>query len=131
MIYVDTSFWAAWIWSKSDHHAEAVQLYRRYRDRVWVTHRLVLAETWTLVNVRAGHKMAVRVLDSIAETATTIVDAVDHQQVVAWLRRRDERMYSYVDAVSFQTMRALGIWETLTFDDDFDAAGFVRLRASM
>ncbi len=46
-----------------------------------------------------------------------------------WLRRHDEREYSFVDATSFAVMRAERITEVLTFDDDFGAAGFVALRA--
>jgi predicted nucleic acid-binding protein len=46
-----------------------------------------------------------------------------------WLRRHDEREYSFVDATSFALMRSLGLREALAFDDDFTAAGFVELRA--
>ena len=46
-----------------------------------------------------------------------------------WLRGRDEREYSFVDATSFALMRRLAIREALAFDGDFAAAGFVELRA--
>ena len=49
-------------------------------------------------------------------------------EALAWLRRHDEREYSFVDATSFATMRALNIREALAFDGDFSAAGFVELR---
>jgi uncharacterized protein len=45
-----------------------------------------------------------------------------------WLRRHDEREYSFVDATSFAFMRAKGIQEALAFDGDFAAAGFTELR---
>jgi predicted nucleic acid-binding protein len=45
-----------------------------------------------------------------------------------WLRRHDEREYSFVDATSFAFMRARGIEEALAFDGDFAAAGFTELR---
>jgi predicted nucleic acid-binding protein len=45
-----------------------------------------------------------------------------------WLRRHDERAYSFVDATSFALMRKLRIEEALAFDGDFAAAGFVELR---
>lgn len=45
-----------------------------------------------------------------------------------WLRKHDEREYSFVDATSFAYMRAKGIQEALAFDGDFAAAGFTELR---
>ena len=47
-----------------------------------------------------------------------------------WLRERDEREYSFVDATSFALMRSLKIREALAFDGDFAAAGFTELRPS-
>jgi uncharacterized protein len=47
---------------------------------------------------------------------------------VRWLRRHAERPYSFVDAVSFATMRRRRIVEALAFDAHFSAAGFVELR---
>ena len=43
---------------------------------------------------------------------------------IRWLRRHDERSYSFVDAASFAVMRSLRIKEALTFDQDFTVAGF-------
>jgi len=45
-----------------------------------------------------------------------------------WLRGRDEREYSFVDATSFAVLRSLPIREALAFDGDFAAAGFSELR---
>jgi predicted nucleic acid-binding protein len=50
------------------------------------------------------------------------------EAALAWLRVRDERPYSFVDATSFVVMRAMGIREALAFDGGFAAAGFVELR---
>jgi len=49
-------------------------------------------------------------------------------EALRWLRRHDEREYSFVDATSFAYMRSKGIEEVLAFDGDFAAAGFVELR---
>ena len=47
-----------------------------------------------------------------------------------WLRRHDERPYSFVDAASFALMRRFRLREALAFDGDFGAAGFVEARPS-
>ena len=46
----------------------------------------------------------------------------------SWLRRHDERGYSFVDATSFEVMREDRIREALAFDGDFSAAGFIEVR---
>ena len=51
------------------------------------------------------------------------------REALDWLRRRDEREYSFVDATSFALMRSLRVEEALAFDSDFAAAGFTELRA--
>lgn len=51
------------------------------------------------------------------------------RRAIGWLRKRDDREYSFVDATSFVLMRAMKIREALTFDGDFAAAGFRELRA--
>ncbi len=45
-------------------------------------------------------------------------------EALRWLRRHDERPYSFVDSTSFAVMRDQGIPEALTFDSDFAVAGF-------
>jgi predicted nucleic acid-binding protein len=46
------------------------------------------------------------------------------REALAWLRRHDERPYSFVDATSFAVMRDMHVRQALAFDDDFVAAGF-------
>jgi len=49
-------------------------------------------------------------------------------QALRWLRRHDEREYSFVDATSFALTKHSASVRVLAFDGDFSAAGFVELR---
>ena len=90
-----------------------------------------MGETWTFLRRRVGHGAARDFIDRAAQsTRITVVHVEAHLEADAWawLRRHDERTYSFVDATSFATMRNLRIAEALAFDDDFTAAGFVEIR---
>ena len=96
-----------------------------------MTSNHVRGETWTLLRRKEGHARAVDFLDMLARSPRVDVVAVDEkleEESLAWLRRHDERAYSFVDATSFALMRRLGIRDALAFDGDFAAAGFVELR---
>ena len=131
MIFVDTSVFVAGVARRDARHDEALELVRRHGSAGLVTSNHVRGETWTFLNRRYGHEVAVGFLDMLERTRYVQVMPVDgdlEAQAVRWLRRHDEREYSFVDATSFELMRSLRASQALTFDVDFDAAGFVTLR---
>jgi predicted nucleic acid-binding protein len=132
VIFVDSSFWIA-LRNREDVRAgEAVALLQRYGDSPLVTTNHVRGETWTFLRRRAGYRSAAHFLDLVQHTPRLRVEFVDEKlerEALRWLRRHDERPYSFVDATSFALMKRLRIKEALAFDGDFAAAGFVELRS--
>jgi len=131
VLFVDTSFWVAFRNRKDLHHAEAIALLEHHARTTLVTTNHVRGETWTFLRRRSGHRAAVDFLDALAASPRVTVTSVppeQEQSALAWLRRHDEREYSYVDATSFMVMRQLRIDHALAFDGDYSAAGFVELR---
>ena len=91
----------------------------------------VRGETWTFLRRRIGHAGAVGFLDSLDRSVLLEIVAVTPEledRAWSWLRKHDERTYSFVDATSFAVMRRLRLREALAFDGDFAAAGFVEVR---
>lgn len=132
MIFVDSSFWVALTVAQDDHHRQALRLFEANRRARLVTSNHVRGEVWTFLNRRYGHRVAVRFFDFAGATRRLMVEHVSaptESEAIEWLRIRDEREYSFVDATSFALMRKLGLHEALAFDGDFAAAGFVELRA--
>ena len=132
MIFVDTSFWLALQLPRDGLHDEAASLITRVGRELLVTSNHVRGETWTFLRHRAWHAAAVAFLDALERTERLRLVFVDEDlenDALHWLRRHDEREYSFVDATSFALMRSLRITEALAFDGDFAAAGFVELRA--
>ena len=131
MIFVDTSFWVALRNRRDGHHDDALALFAQHSDAGMVTTNHVRGETWTYLRRRAGHRSAVGFLDAMDGSQRVTVERVDaatEDEALAWLRRHDEREFSFVDATSFATMRRRRIRAALAFDGDFSAAGFTELR---
>lgn len=132
MTFVDTSFWVALTNARDAHHHEAVELMRLQSGDSLVTSNHVRGETWTFLRRRLGHDVAVAFVDRLQRSARVDVRFVVEElesQALRWLRRHDEREYSFIDATSFALMQSLKMREALAFDGDFAAAGFVELRA--
>jgi predicted nucleic acid-binding protein len=131
VIFVDTSFWVALRVRRDHHHTEAAVLLRDVEGSHLVTSSYVRGETWTFLRNRVGHASAVAYLDGIeGSTRLDVVHVPEAMELEAlrWLRRHDERVYSFVDATSFALMRSMKIKDALAFDGDFSAAGFRELR---
>ncbi len=130
---MDSSFWAGIAFPGDNRHEEATELLDRYAGGgSLVTSNHVRGETWTVLRRRAGHRVAARFIDRLERTPRLelrfVGEALENEALL-WLRRHDEREYSFVDATSFALMRSLRIREALAFDGGFVAAGFVELRA--
>ncbi len=130
MRFADTSFWVGLLLPRDRRHPDATALWTRDNEPVR-TSNLVLGETWTLLRYRADHHTAVRFLDTISQSSRVSRAPIDGQideRAWEWLRRHDERAYSYVDSVSFEIMRRERLTEALAFDGHFAAAGFIEVR---
>ena len=126
---MDTSYWVALRLRRDANHGVAVSLWTPGQPLLTKNH--VVGETWTFLRRRDGHPSAVAFLDAVESadwlTVVHVEDATEHE-ARAWLRRHDERVYSFVDASSFAVMRRERLQEALAFDGNFSAAGFVEVR---
>lgn len=135
MKFADTSWWVAWSLPGDRRHADALAILAHLGSSEQVlTTNLVLGETWTFLCRKDGHRSSLAFLDRIgalegqSKLAVHRVSDDQADKAWAWLRKHDERSYSFVDATSFQVMRDRRLREALAFDEDFAAAGFFELR---
>ena len=136
MKFADTSWWVAWVLPGDGRHGEALAMLQQLgRSEQILTSNLVAGETWTFLRRKDSHHTAVTFverLQTLASADRLVVHRVTEDQESGawdWLRRHDEREYSFVDATSFRVMRDRRLREALAFDQDFAAAGFVEVRA--
>jgi predicted nucleic acid-binding protein len=130
VIFVDTSFWVALRNRRDRSHELARALLERHSAERLVTTRHVRGETWTFLSRCAGHRAATGFLDAVERSPRVRLLNTPlglEEEALRWLRGHRERDYSFVDAVSFATMRSLGLDRVLAFDGLFAAAGFHEL----
>lgn len=128
-IFLDTSFWFSLYVANDGRHEDAVRTAPTFEGSQLVSTNLILGETWTLLRSRGLHADSLAAIDAIRSSGTYFihVGTALEDEAFEWLRRHDERKYSFVDATSFALMRSLEITEAASFDRDFEAAGFTLL----
>lgn len=132
MKFVDTSFWVALRYARDHNHPDAREIWEEDSGALLTT-SLVVGESWTFFRRRSGHAHARSFLDAVSRSPRLTIRHLEEdleQEAFRWLRRRDEREYSFVDATSFALMRRLRVREAFAFDGHFAAAGFVEMRPS-
>lgn len=134
MKFADTSWWVAWSLPGDGRHSDALGMLARLgRTEQVLTTDLVVGETWTFLRRKDGHRSALGFLDRVdtlqhgSRLTVHRTTAKQEEDAWSWLRKHDERAYSFVDATSFQVMRHRRLREALAFDQDFAAAGFLEL----
>jgi len=134
LVFVDTSAWIAIINPKDKYHLVARKFYHDAltQKRTLVTSNLVVAETYTNLLWKLGHRKAISFLD-IIERSSRVQCVWSNQALEAQardiLRRYDDQDFSYTDAVSFALMQHMKLTQAFAFDHHFSIMGFVRLPA--
>jgi predicted nucleic acid-binding protein len=130
--FADTGWWVAWALPGDARHGRALEMLASLgRTEQVLTTNLVVSESWTFLRRKDSHRTAVALLDRLAtlqDADRVVVHRVTEDQEAGawdWLRKHDERTYSFVDATSFRVMRDRRLREALAFDQDFAAAGFI------
>lgn len=94
-----------------------------------LTHNYVVLEAASLLQRRIGLASAVRFLEQVNAFRVHWIDASDHAEAFALLKRRGRRQLSLTDCASFVVMRRYGVTRALAYDRDFEAEGFATYRA--
>jgi len=130
--FLDRGFVFALVYADDVNHVRVREVLDRYRDRPLadfvLTTNHVVAETVTLLRRKAGsdsrvrHTLAARTGERMLAGAfgkvhhTTVEE---ERAALAYSARHEDKVYSFVDCLSFVLMDRLGIREAFTVNGDF------------
>jgi predicted nucleic acid-binding protein len=131
---LDTSAYFALVDLNEQRHPDAESIRHRLVGERWrlFTTNFILAETHALLLTRLGYPYAMRFLDELEQSLTTIVRVVaaDERRAREILRQYDDKAFSLTDATSFAVMERLRIPYAFTFDRNFAQYGLTVLSAN-
>lgn len=130
-VLIDTSAYYAIADPDVAHHNAATTIMTWLAGasaRLFTTNFLV-AETHALILIRRGYAPALRALQDIERSSTTLirVSVKDEQRARAIIEQYDDKPFSFTDATSFAVMERPGIAHAFTFDHHFAQHGFTLL----
>jgi uncharacterized protein len=129
MIFIDTSFWIAFRNERDVHHTRARQLMQeffRQREQLVITDH-IFAETHAyFVRSTLKRKQIIQDLLDNPVVRNMAIGPEDRNLALQWLRERDDKVWSYVDALSFAIIKRSGIPAAASFDAHFGQPGSFR-----
>lgn len=132
-IFLDTSFFKAFIDQKDDFHTQSKLVFAKFQDNSeLLTTNFILDETFTLVRVKCGKEVAKDLYNILSASFQKLkiirVLAIDERKSWEWFWK-DWSKLSFTDCTSFAVMKRLGLTKVATFDDHFKKAGFKILQS--
>jgi predicted nucleic acid-binding protein len=129
-VLVDTSFIIALINDKDQYYDQAQALSYKFDNSSLITTDAILLEVGNALakHFRQEAIEVIRVLRSGENTEVVEIDARLFEQGLDTYERYGDKDWGLVDCISFVVMWDRGISEVLTFDSDFEQAGFTILK---
>lgn len=125
-VFVDTSALYSLVRADDPDHERVEDCFKRHEARL-VTSNFILDELLTLVKVRLGHRVAVRVGNNLrAGGDIEVVRILPEDEDSGWefFEKQRDKDYSFTDCTSFALMRRMGIILAIATDHHYKQAGF-------
>lgn len=128
-VFVDTSFFKAFIDVKDDFHQQALRILANLEasNKKLVTSNYILDETFTVIRSKCSLNLAKNFKEALEEfeTGLVIVRVLAKDEKEAWeYFLNDWKDLSFTDCVSFAMMKRLEVKQAVSFDEHFKRAGF-------
>ena len=126
-VFVDTSFVIALINDRDQHFHQAQALSYQFENSQLLTTDAVLLEIGNALakDFRKEAIEVIRVLRSGKNTEVNQIDQATFEKGFETYEKYEDKSWGLVDCISFTVMWERGVTEALTFDKDFEQAGFM------
>jgi len=118
MIFLDTSFLISFFVNKEEDHYRAVEIAKTIENREKIISKLVIAETITVLKKKLPTKDIIKIYE-VLQDFTTVEDTHLFDKAFEQFVKYDGEI-SFFDAVYIIIMDEFGIYEIVSFDEDFD-----------
>ena len=129
--FVDTGAYFALSVVRDSNHDAARAIAAQLIAERWrlTTTNFILAETHALFLNRVGRREALRALQAIERSDTTLVRVTPADERRAWaiIEQYADKDFTLTDATSFAVMERLGLTHAFSFDRNFAQYGFTVL----
>ena len=125
-VFVDTSFVIALINDRDQYFQQAQALSYQFENSQLLTTDAVLLEIGNSLakDFRKEAIEVIRVLRSGKNTEVIQIDQAIFEKGFETYEKYEDKSWGLVDCISFTVMWGRGLTEALTFDNDFEQAGF-------
>ena len=131
-VFVDTGGWIAIVAGADRYHQAAAECYESllHQKSQFITSDYVIDEAVTRVRYDLGHKVAIRLLDLLAEAEEGEALQVSRVDEPIWeaaeevFRKYDDQEFSFTDCTSFVLARTVEVDVVFGFDRHFAIHGF-------
>lgn len=130
-LFVDTSFVIALINEKDQYHNQAEALSYKFDNSPLITTGAVLLEIGNALaqDFREEGVRVIKVLRNSKRVEVAEVDEALFEKGLAVYEKYTDKTWGLVDCISFVVMWEAELTEVLTFDRDFEQAGFTLVNA--
>jgi hypothetical protein len=128
-IFVDTSWFKAFLDPADDFHSQSERQYLMIKDRNThlVTSNYIVDETLTLLRVRKNLELSLQFRDMLMGMSHSLklirVTSQDEFKAWDWFPKNWSKL-SFTDCTSFAVMERLELKDVATFDQHFAQVGF-------
>lgn len=119
MYFLDTTFIVALFVSNDDWHSQAVEVYKKIKNKKLIISRLVIAEAVTVLKNKLETKDILEIYRNFPNFFHIIEDSAFYDEAMAEFIKYDSTI-SFFDAMYVAIMKKEGIDEIVSFDSDFD-----------